>query len=657
MGNTIATIILIALIVLVVGWLLIRLLSRSYIKTTATTAFVRTGGLRSTPQPLVVTNGAAWVFNFLHRLKWVSLETMAIEVRHIEGHAAITNDPQYVDIEARFFIKVKDEPDSISRAARTVGGDTVDEGSVRRLVEPKLSGAIRDVAVTFSLKDLLEKRMDFTRQVLARLKDDLAENGLVIESISLLTLRPTLQGHFSTDDILGAQVARANAAVIEQALTEKTRLESEAALIRARQEAGTERERMALEEEIEKERAQRARNISTSRATEEAAARVVQEEKRQEAERARILAERALQEEALENERLDKLLREQAARALAIERVQREQEVALAEQERERQIAEATAAKLSAARLQIEADSQREQALQQAMTAAEKAAASRDAEIELMNTRVDTEKQALVQKSEVELEVLRLKEMAEAEAKATLIRAEAELEAAKKRALGERERQSAAGLAEVQVAVERAKAAEHEADAIRLKLLAQAEGEKAKSEALASHQGVGQQLEVLRIQADVQKAIEIARAEALGKAISGMNMNLFGDSNTAQQILSLIATAQGAQHVYDNLPPIAQNTLAGIASRLSGQPISPHGNGEVAPLVDQLLGVIQQHYPEALKTNPTLGEVLDVVLYAEDENEDDIFVSLRRVADNPDLRDLPLQTALTLAKDWLGWRG
>jgi hypothetical protein len=43
------------------------------------------------------------------------------------------------------------------------------------------------------------------------------------------------------------------------------------------------------------------------------------------------------------------------------------------------------------------------------MTAAEKAVASREAEIELMNTRVDTEKPTLVQKSEVEQEVLPLR--------------------------------------------------------------------------------------------------------------------------------------------------------------------------------------------------------------------------------------------------------
>jgi uncharacterized membrane protein YqiK len=295
LGN-VATLIIVVLVVIGIGWLVIRLLSRSYVKTTATTAFVRTGGLRRarSARPTVVMNGAAWVFGFLHRIKWVSLETMSIEVRHLEDHALVTNDPQYVDPEALRFVK------------STIPEAYIDDdwremvSSVRRLVEPKINGAIRDVASTFGLRQLLEKRMDFIRQVQDRLRDDLAENGLILESVSILILRPTLQGQFSTDDILGAQVARANAAVIEEALTEKSRLERHGAVERARLDAEAEREQLEIQETVDRERAERAKNIAIVRAAEESAAKVTQEEKREEAERARLLADRALEEEVVE---------------------------------------------------------------------------------------------------------------------------------------------------------------------------------------------------------------------------------------------------------------------------------------------------------------------------------------------------------------------
>ncbi len=664
MLGSVATLIVVILAVLIVGWIAIRLLSSAYIKTTPTLAFVRTGGLRArgSARPLVVVNGAAWVFGFLHRIKWVSLETMALEVRHLDSNALITNDPQYVDLEARFFIKVADTPESISMAARTIGGDMVDESSLRRLAEPKINGAVRDIAATFSLKNLLEKRVDFIKQVQERLRADLAENGLILESISILTLRPTLQGRFSTDDILGAQVARANSAVIEQALTEKNRLENLGALDRARQDALAERERMGIEEEIEKERAQRAKNIALVQATEDAAAKVTQEAKREEAERARILTDRALQEAALENERVEAVLREQLQQAVETEHVLREQAVAVAEQRRETQVAQATAEKLAATRIQIEADKAREQALQEALLLAEKAAAERDAEIELINARLEAQKQSIESRNQVELEAMRLQEMAEADrqiatgqAEAIRTRAAAELEAAKMAAIGERERNSATGLAEVQVALERLKVLEREADVTRQKLVAEAEGEKARAEALSSHESVMREIEMAHINADVLKAIEIARAEALGEAISGMKMNLFGDAVMARQLLQLVAGAQSVQHVYDALPPVARDTLDGLAARLGSRASDANGHTRqpnISKLLDALVTIVKERFPDALEQNPTLGHLADRILDAED-NPEEIRTMLHRLGDSPYLRDMPLQTALALVRDWL----
>lgn len=633
----------ILIVLVIIGWILIRLFSSAFIKTTPTAAFVRTGGLRrgNTTQPLVVMNGAAWVFNFLHRIKWVSLETMALEVRHTDDRALVSNDPQYVDLEARFFVKVGDSVAEVGIAARTIGGDLVDEASIRRMAEPKINGAVRDIAAMFSLKDLLEKRIDFIRQIKERIAADLAGNGLVLESISILTLRPTLMGHYSTEDLLGAQVARANSAVIEQALTEKNRLENDGALQRARLNALAERERLGIEEEIERERAQRAKNIALVRATEDAEAKIMQEQKREEAERTRIMTERALQAESIENERQEVMLREQLQKAGETERVLREQAVALAEQQREKEIALAMAEKLAAIRTQIEADSQREQALQEATTLAEKAEAMRDAEIDLINARLEADKLALENSSKIEMEAVRLKQMAEAEREAAIAQAErqrilseSELEAAKLAAIGDRERGSAAGLAEVQVALERIKVMEAEADAIRKRLLSEAEGDRAKFEALAGNQALGQQLELAKLEADMQRQIEVAKAEALGKAINGMKMNLYGDSAMANRLLGLITTAQSAQHVFDALPNGAQKTIRSLAGKIAGD-----GNGSDGSLIE-LLDVIQRKHADALEGNATLGEVSRALL-----DDSDIPAAqrdlLRSVADNDQLRDLP----------------
>ena len=654
------TLLIIVAAIIVFAWLIIRVLSRSYIKTSAASAFGRAGGPRgAAARPLVVMNGAAWVFGFLHRIKWISMETMALEVRHLNENALITTDPQYVDIEARFFIKVGNNPESISIAARTIGGEVVDEGRVRRLVEPKINGAVRDVAAGFSLKTLLEKRTDFIREVQERLRADLAENGLILESMSILTLRPTLQGQFSTDDILGAQVARANAAVIEQALTEKNRLERMGALDRARLDAEAERERLAIEETVEKERAERIKNIALVRAGEEAEARVAQESKREEAERAHIMTERSLEEAMIENERKAAILRAQLQQSIEIEGVLKEQAVALAEEERQTRLAEATAVKLDATRKQIEADREREEALQQATTAVEKAIAEREAEIDLINTRLESEKQTIEQHTQISLETTRQKATAEADrdaavaqAEATRTRAQAELDAARMAAIADRRRESASGLAQVQVALKRATVLEREAEALRHRMLAEAEGEMAKAEALSSHEAIARDMELARLNAEVLKAVEIARAQAIGEAISGMKMNLFGDAAMAQRLLQLVSTAQAAGPIYDALPASARSVLDGVAQRLGGS------NGDGKPQIkalDSLMQFVESHYSDALDENPRLGDLIDRIL--SDDAAAHFHDGIRSTLDRRELRDLPLQSALALAKDWLGWEG
>ena len=68
---------------------------------------------------------------------------------------------------------------------------------------------------------LHQEREKFIQEVQNRLKTDLEENGLVLESVSILTVRAARQGSFGTDAVFGAQVARANAQVITQALRER----------------------------------------------------------------------------------------------------------------------------------------------------------------------------------------------------------------------------------------------------------------------------------------------------------------------------------------------------------------------------------------------------------------------------------------------------
>src|SRR5512138_2298188 len=225
---------------------------KAYVKTPANRAFVRTGGLGAKPNtpPKVIMNGGAWVFRSIHEITWVDLGTMAIEIERTEQNALLTRDPQYADIKAIFYIKVNPTVEGIIDAARTIGGKVVDAEAVKALVDAKLDGALRDVAASFTLMSLHQEREKFIQEVQNRIKTDLEENGLMLESVSILTLRAARQGSFGTDDVFGAQVARANAAVIQQALRERNDIERSAEIDIKKRDTDAAKLRLDLDQQL-----------------------------------------------------------------------------------------------------------------------------------------------------------------------------------------------------------------------------------------------------------------------------------------------------------------------------------------------------------------------------------------------------------------------
>ena len=97
---------------------------------------------------------------------------------------------------------------------------------------------------------LHQEREKFIEEVQNRLKADLEENGLTLESVSILTLRAARQGSFGTDDVFGAQVARANAQVIQQALRERNDIERKAEIEIKQRDTDTARQRLDLDRDL-----------------------------------------------------------------------------------------------------------------------------------------------------------------------------------------------------------------------------------------------------------------------------------------------------------------------------------------------------------------------------------------------------------------------
>ncbi len=633
------------------------MIAKSYVKAPTNKAFVRTGGLSktATERPKVVMNGGSWVFGLLHEITWVDLRTMEIEIERTEDNALLTHDPQYADIKAIFYIKVSPSIEGIIDAARTIGDKVVDADIVKQLMDAKLDGALRDVAATFTLMSLHQEREKFIKEVQNRVKGDLEENGLILESVSILTLRAARQGTFSTEDVFGAQVARANAEVIEAAKSQRNDIERQTELIIKQQDVSTAKQKLSLEQDLAFASATQEREIKSRQASEKSAAEQALHEQEEAAAQSRIARARSVKLSEIEMERKVLVEEERKNQEHQVTEIERTQAIDVANQTKQIAIFNEQQKREAAEKARLMAAAQREQAAQDVKTVEETAKANRNAETQIIEAKRDAERAMIERKNAVEIEALKKVRDAEAQALALEKMSHAELAAAQKQAetkrqqaqadsdaekllaAAERATVSAAGLAEADVIRAKAEAMQTEADvlrakglaeaeAVKAKGLAEAEGQKAKAEALAAFDSVSQQLELERLRIDAHIQIGVARAEAVGSAIANMQIKMFGTPEAADSILRLMSFADGMHDVIDSTPaPIKQLGGQLLDKMLSGNGHhngtlpneSSHGQGmsqaDFVNLVPQLVALIERTLDIDTLQDNNVAEVLDLL--------------------------------------------
>jgi uncharacterized membrane protein YqiK len=660
-------------------------LARSYVKAPANRAYVRTGGLRRKPgtPPTVVMNGGAFVFGLFHEITWVDLGTMAIEIERTEQNALLTRDPQYADIRAIFYIKVNPTVEGIIDAARTIGGQKVDAESVKALVDAKLDGALRDMAASFTLMSLHQERENFIQEVQNRLKGDLEENGLMLESVSILTLKAARQGTFPTDDVFGAQVARANAQVIQEAVRERNEIERNTEVAIKQKDTSAAKEQLTLEQELAIATAAQQREVRQSQAAEKSTADQFVYEKEQASETARIAKERSVELSKIQAAQ-DTLIKEtQKQQEVETTEVTRQQAIEIAQQAKQIAVLKEQQSREKAERERLLIAAQKEEAAQAVVTVEQTAAAERQANVQVIEAERDARKEMIERKNDVEIEAYKklkeaevqataLQEISQAEALAAIKQAEAlrtqaesQSDAEKMRADATRASTSASGLAEAEVMRAKAEAGQMEAEvirakglaeaeAIKAKGLAEAEGDKAKAEALAAHEGVSQRLELERLRVQAEIEIGVARAQAMGEAIAQMQVKLIGSPETARSILQLMSWADGAGDVWDSLPPSVRAAGQGLARRLggNGDEGQPAAAAEALPnlpeLLPKLFKLVEQHLKPKEMQKLTVGQALERLASEVSEKEQALLAQVQNI-----LTALPLVGDLNLEEVYL----
>ena len=409
-------------------------ITRLYRRATKEVGFVRTGfgGEK------VVMNGGALVLPVLHETMPVNMNTVRLAVERKNTDALITLDRLRIDVKAEFYVRVRPDAGSIAMAAQTLGQRTMHPEALKDLVEGKFVDALRSVAAGMSMNELHEKRADFVQKVQQVSSNDLAMNGLELESVSLTGLDQTSIEHFNANNAFDAEGLTKLTEQIEARkklrndIEQDTRVQMETKNLEADQRSfeisrDNEFARLEQEREVEMRRAKQASEVAREQA-----------ERNREAEAARIEAKKQVDAQQIEADRLVEEAR--IAQQQAIEIARQEQQIAVQNKSREESQAKAQADEARAKAVAAE---------EQVTTSRDTEIAEREKRIELIEAAKAAERDAIRVKVEAEAEKDAAQNRAEAarreaegEAEAEKLRAEAarvrfEVEAAGQRAVNE----------------------------------------------------------------------------------------------------------------------------------------------------------------------------------------------------------------------------
>lgn len=398
-----------------------------YRRSSKETSFVRTGlgGQK------VVVNGGAFVLPIVHEVTPVNMNTLRLEVRRGRDSALITKDRMRVDVVAEFYVRAQAQPAAIAAAAQTLGRRTMQPDSLKELVEGKFIDALRSVAAEMTMEHLHEKRGEYVKRVRQAVAEDLLQNGLELESVSLTGLDQTNMEFFNPSNAFDAEGLTRLTEEIERRKKIRNDIEQDTLIQIRNKNLEAERVQLDIDRESEYARLEQQREVETRRAAQQAnlaRERAVSERESEEAriesrlqiERAKIAQERALDE--------DRIARERDTQRLEIDR---RKALELAEQER----AIAIAAKSKA---QSEAQADAELARAKAVSAEEKVFSARETEIAERRKQIEL----IAAAQDAERDGIRVRLQAEAEraaaadhAAAARLNAEGEAEADKIRSL------------------------------------------------------------------------------------------------------------------------------------------------------------------------------------------------------------------------------
>ena len=559
-------------------------ITKLYRKTTANEAFVRTGMGKAR----VVLDGGAFVVPIIHRVVPVSLETMRLNVSRHGEEALITGDNLRVDIAAEFYIKVQPEADDILNAARSLGEKCISEESIRELVMEKLVSSLRTVAATKALMELNTKRDEFASAVQSIVTQDLQENGLTLETVTISSLDQTPLEFLKDDNVFDAQGKRRITEVTRDQEVKRNEISRNAERDITTKNVMTRKQILDLEKDQKVAEANQGRDVAIVQADRQRETREFATQQEREVELARVQKELTVQNSEIERdrnlsvaqakreqaERLAQVERDKAqqeadvARARAVEVAKRQAEVAVAEQETKR--AE-TQAQTRAA------EAKREEENQRIETVKVTADADRRAQQKMITERQQVDIHRYQENVAADIQAYTAVKVADGELQASQKQKEAMLTLAEGESLSnQRKAEGERAKTMVPVQVDREKV---NVEAARIEVQRQSlENQEKFSRAALEFQIKKQQIEA-------NKEVQVEMAHAVGTMLASAKMQIFGDPSTLASLYGQFLKSVGWGLTVQGLVESTPEPVRDAALKLVG------GTGQVIrDLVTRFVG-------------------------------------------------------------------
>lgn len=162
----------------------------------------------------------------------------------------ITEDRMRVDAELEFYVRVQPSIEGVATAAQSLGSKAFTPDGMRNLLEGRFIDAVQAIAASRTMDTLHEKRAEFVAAVSSLLRDNLAQNGILLDSVSLTRLDQTAFGALDENNAFNAVGMRRLAEIIAVNRKQRAEVEADAEIsVRQTQLEATKRRLTLVQEE------------------------------------------------------------------------------------------------------------------------------------------------------------------------------------------------------------------------------------------------------------------------------------------------------------------------------------------------------------------------------------------------------------------------